>query len=126
MTPKKVGAIVIAVMVALVVWVGASLYWGPQYRVYQQRMAGEASLKRAEVERQVLVAQAQAEADAAKLRALAINEVGAAAKQFPEYRQQEFIGAFAKSLEEGKIQQIVYVPTETCIPIVEKPVDRTR
>jgi hypothetical protein len=35
-----------------------------------------------------------------------------AAQDFPEYRTQEFIGAFAEALKEGKIAQIMYVPTE--------------
>jgi regulator of protease activity HflC (stomatin/prohibitin superfamily) len=67
----------------------------------------------------VLVTQAQAEKDAAVLRAEAIQIVGQAAKDFPEYRQQEFIGSFADALREGKIQQIIYVPTEANIPIIE-------
>ena len=41
------------------------------------------------------------------------------AKDFPEYRTQEFIGAFADALREGKITQIMYVPTEANIPITE-------
>ncbi|WP_312307640.1 hypothetical protein [Acinetobacter variabilis] len=44
---------------------------------------------------------------------------GQAAKDYPEYRKQEFIGAFGEALREGRIQQIIYVPTEANIPIVE-------
>ena len=94
--------------------------WGcPQYNVYEQRLNGEAILSKAESTRRALVVQAQAEKDAAVLRADAIKIVGQAAKDFPEYRQQEFIGAFASALENGKVNQIIYVPTEANIPIIE-------
>jgi hypothetical protein len=91
----------------------------PQYHVYQQRLQGEGELARAHAARQVLVAQAEAERDAAKLRADAIKIVGQAAKDYPEYRTQEFIGAFAEAMHNGKINQIIYVPTEGNIPILE-------
>lgn len=91
----------------------------PQYSVYKQRLYGEAELAHAHASRQVLVQQALAEKDSAQLRADAIKIVGQAAKDFPEYRQQEFIGAFADALKAGKISQIMYVPTEANIPITE-------
>lgn len=82
-------------------------------------MAGEAALKQAQQTRQIMVTQAQAELDSSTLRARAIGIVGQATKDFPEYRQQEFIGAFAEALKEGNIEQIIYVPTEANIPIIE-------
>jgi regulator of protease activity HflC (stomatin/prohibitin superfamily) len=111
----------IAGVFGLVVVSGISgcLAFGPQYRVYEQRLHGEAELARAQSARQVLVAQAEAERDAAKMRADAIAIVGQAAKDFPEYRTQEFIGAFAEAMHSGKINQIIYVPTEGSIPILE-------
>jgi len=91
----------------------------PQYSVYQQRLHGEAELARANANREILVAQARAEKESAALRADAIKIVGQAAKDFPEYRQQEFIGAFAEAMKDGRINQIIYVPTEANIPITE-------
>ena len=41
------------------------------------------------------------------------------AQKYPEYRQQEFIGAFAEAIQSGQVEQIIYVPTEANIPIVE-------
>lgn len=94
--------------------------WGiPQYKVWTATLEGEANLKKAQQERQILVTQAAAEKEAATLRSEAISIVGKAAKEYPEYRQQEFIGAFAEALKEGKISQIMYVPTEANIPITE-------
>ena len=45
--------------------------------------------------------------------------MGAAARDFPEYRVQEFIGAFGEALQNGNIEKLVFVPTEANIPIVE-------
>ncbi len=103
----------------LMLLVCAGMAGCPQYSVYSQRLEGEAVLAKAHAARQVLVTQAQAEKDAAVLRAEAIAIVGKATKDFPEYRQQEFIGAFAEAMHNGKINQIIYVPTEGNIPIME-------
>lgn len=98
----------------------AFLFWGiPQYNVYAKRLSGQAQLEYANLQRQALVAQAQAERDASELRAEAIEIVGAKAQQYPEYRNQEFIGAFAECLQNGCASQIIYVPTEASIPITE-------
>lgn len=91
----------------------------PIYGVWQQGLKGEAALARAEQERQILVQQAQAEKDSATLRAEAIEIVGQAAKDFPEYRYQEFLGAFAEALNSEAIDKIVFIPTEANIPITE-------
>ena len=91
----------------------------PQYHVYAERKSGEAALAHAHSTKLIMVTQAEAEREAAQKRAEAIAIVGKASQQYPQYRQQEFIGAFANALESGKIQQIIYVPTEANIPIIE-------
>lgn len=111
--------IVLLIVIMLCLSVGSCMRWYPQYQVYSSKMDGEAELAKANYARQTQVAQAQAELDAAKLRAQAIAMVGKAAQDYPQYRQQEFIGAFADALRDGKIQQIMYVPTEAGIPITE-------
>lgn len=88
-------------------------------KVQLQQKEGEAALAHAHSARMVLVTQAEAELQAAQKRADAIKIVGEMAKQYPEYRQQEFIGAFGEALREGKISQVIYVPTEANLPILE-------
>jgi regulator of protease activity HflC (stomatin/prohibitin superfamily) len=107
----------IVLLLLISIFGGCAAY--PQYNVYSERLAGEAALAKANSTKQVLVTQAQAEKDAAVLRSEAIKIVGQAAKDFPEYRQQEFIGAFADAMQNGKIDKIIYVPTEANIPIIE-------
>jgi hypothetical protein len=91
----------------------------PIYNVWQQGLSGEAKLAKASQERQILIEQAKAEKESASIRAEAIAIVGKAAKQYPEYRLQEFLGAFAEALQSDKIEKIIYVPTEANIPIME-------
>lgn len=89
------------------------------YSVWSMEMQGKAKLAEATQSRQIQIEQAKAEFEAAKHRAEAIAIVGKAAQEFPEYRQQEYIGAFAEALKEGNIDQIMYIPTEAGIPIME-------
>lgn len=112
-------AIGAGVVLVLGLGIGTCAYGIPLYRVYSARADGEAKRAEAEGSRHVLVTQAKAEKEAAIERAEAIRIVGEAAQKYPEYRQQEFIGAFGEALREGNIQQIVYVPTEANIPILE-------
>ena len=91
----------------------------PIYNVWKQGLVGEAELAKAEQIKKIMIETAKAEVEASKLRAEAIEIVGKAAKEYPEYRLQEFIGAFAEALQEGKINQIIYVPTEGNIPVLE-------
>lgn len=88
--------------------------------IVTSRLAGQAAFAHSESERKVLVSQAEAELEAAKLRAEAIKIVGEVAQKYPEYRNQEFIGAFGEALRSDKIDQIIYVPTEANIPIIER------
>lgn len=91
----------------------------PVYNVWSSGLSGKAQLERAKQNRQILIEQAKAEKESAKLRAEAIEIVGVAAKNFPEYRYQEFLGAFAEALKDGKMNQIIYVPTEANVPLLE-------
>lgn len=108
------------IIVFVLSMIASLMYIVPEYRVWASKKDGEAILAHAHAARMVLVTQAEAEREAAVKRAEAIQIVGKAAKDYPEYRQQEFIGAFGEALKDGKMQQIVYVPTEANIPITEK------
>ena len=84
-----------------------------------EKVALKAALAEARQSKMIQVEQARAELDSAQLRADAIKTIGIAAQAYPEYRQQEFVGAFGDALREGKISQIIYVPTEANVPILE-------
>ena len=80
---------------------------------------GKAVLAEAENARMARVEGAKAEKEAAQLTADAIAIVGEAAQKYPEYRQQEFYLALSEALQEGRISQIIYLPTEAGLPITE-------
>ncbi|MDC5466593.1 hypothetical protein NRA61_13585 [Acinetobacter baumannii] len=111
-------AIVLTAALILIIIVLRLFAW-PHYKVWKQGMNGQAALAEAEQSKMIQVQTAKAELESAKLRAEAIQTIGKAAKEFPEYRKQEFIGAFGDALRDGKIQQIIYVPTEANIPVLE-------
>ena len=119
MENDNLGWKVFGLICLMLIFIIACMFAYPLYNVWQQGLSGKAALERAEQTRKVLIVQAQAEKEAAKERAEAIKIVGQAAKDYPEYRLQEFIGAFGEALHQGKISQIIYVPTEGNIPIVE-------
>ena len=91
----------------------------PFYKVWSQEMRGKAALAEATQSKMIQIEQARAELESAQLRAEAIKIIGQTAKEYPEYREQEFIGAFGEALREGKIEQIIYVPTEANLPVLE-------
>jgi hypothetical protein len=116
------GNAVLITMIGVVAVIGFILilmFGLPLYSVWQQGLSGEASLAKAQQTRKILIEQAKAERESAEIRAEAITIMGQAAKDFPEYRLQEFLGAFAEALNSDKIEQIIYVPTEANIPVME-------
>lgn len=117
--PKVIAALVTALVVFVLGAIGVRLGLA-HLSIVTSRLAGQAAFAHSESERKVLVSQAEAELEAAKLRAEAIKIVGEVAQKYPEYRNQEFIGAFGEALRSDKIDQIIYVPTEANIPIIER------
>lgn len=101
--------------------------WGcPQYNVYEQRLSGEAELAKATFNRQVKVKEAEAfkessllYADAEVNRAAGIAKankiIGDSLKGHEEYLRWLYI----EGLRDNKDHQIIYVPTEGALPILE-------
>ena len=102
------------------------IFWGyPLYNVYSKRLEGEASLQQAQYERQIAVAEAHAKMESAKLLAQAEVERAKGVAQ-----ANKIIGDSLKGNEvylkylwvnglENTRNQIVYIPTEANIPLLE-------
>lgn len=97
----------------------------PHYRVYDQRLEGEAELQKAEYSKKVAVETAKATRDSAVLLAEAeamraegvakANKIiGDSLKDNESYLRYLWI----HSLQEGK-SEVIYVPTEANLPILE-------
>jgi regulator of protease activity HflC (stomatin/prohibitin superfamily) len=118
------GAIV-GLIVAVLLTIGGGMWGCPTYNVYSQLMAGEAELAKAEYTRRTAVVEAEAKLDAAAK--LADAEV---ARARGVAQANQIIGdslkgneAYLRYLWIDKLDstrgQIVYVPTEAGIPILE-------
>lgn len=117
-----VAALVLAAIVA------GGMYGCPQYSVYSSRTAGEAELAQAEYSKRVQVQDAQGKLDSAKLFAAAEIErakgvaaankiIGDSLRENEAYLRYLWINKLSES--EGKGGQVIYVPTEAGLPILE-------
>lgn len=113
--------IIMAVVIILLI-LGAM--WGiPNYKVYSRELNGKAQLKEAEWNRQIAIQEAEAEKESAKLKADAeviradgiakANEIiaGSITAEYIKYK-------FVEGLNDGNTE-VIYVPTEANLPILE-------
>lgn len=106
--------------------VGGCMYGEPHYRVYQQRLAGEALLAHAQASKEVAVAEAKAKMESAELLsqaeviraegvAKANKIIGDSLKGNSDYLRYLWI----QNLEAHGNETIIYIPTEAGLPILE-------
>lgn len=116
-----VGAVI--VLIILIAW---TLFGLPVWRVWAQKMQGEADLAQAHREQQIQVSKAQGRLDAAEINKKAaiveatavaeqIKEIGATLTQHDLYLRWQWI----KMMEERPNSSVIYVPTEGNLPIME-------
>lgn len=102
------------------------LYGCPQYNVYESELSGQAELKKAEYTRQTAVLESKAKLDSAKNLADAEIErakgvaqankiIGDSLKGNEDYLRYLWIDG----LQNGKGNEVIYVPTEAGLPILE-------
>jgi len=120
-------------VITIVVLIGSMLLflgmWGcPRYNVWQQGLQGQAELERAKQNRQIEIARAEASRDAAKSlaeaeieRARGVAEankiIGESLRGNEAYLRYLWIDCM--KTEEGQPPQVIYVPTEAGMPILE-------
>ena len=121
---QKTGCSLIGLGVGIVLLLALLLGW-PQYRVYQQRLAGEARLAEAQSSRQVAILEARAKKESAISLAEAevIRAEGAAkANRILQDSLGGPVGYLRylqiQALEETKAS-LIYVPTEAGLPVTE-------
>lgn len=104
------------------------LYGCPKYSVYNQRLQGEAELARAESNRRIAIAEAEAKKESAKqlaeaevIRAEGVAKantiIGDSLKNNEAYLRYLYITGLNESGDKGN--KIIYVPTEAGLPILE-------
>lgn len=119
------GGWIFSIFVVVLLVVGVGLWGCPQYNIYQSRLAGEAELANAEYSKKVAVQTAQAKLDSAKMladaeiiRAQGVAQankiIGESLKGNEAYLRYLWIDKL--ELDKG---QVIYVPTEAGLPILE-------
>lgn len=129
MNELKIGNIIIGI-IGLAVLVGGFIFllgWGiPTYNVWGREMSGRAQLSEAEWSKQVAVEEAKADLESEKLNALAEIERARGVAEANRIIGDSLAGNEAylrylwiTKIEEGENKQVIYVPTEAGLPILE-------
>lgn len=116
------------VLVAIIGLTTLAMWGCPRYDVYSREMTGKAELAQASSNRQIKVNEAQAAEEAAKhlaqaeiARARGVAEanriIGDSLKGNEDYLRYLWIHNLAEAEQKGA--QIIYVPTEANLPILE-------
>lgn len=119
-------ALLLLSALVIVIAVGAGLWGCPKYNVWQQGLAGEAELARAEQNRRIKILEAKAAQESAEafaqaeiVRARGAAEanriIGDSLKSNEAYLRYRWI----ENLEKGGSNTIIYIPTEAGLPILE-------
>lgn len=124
-TPGIVWVLLVIIVIGLLC---GGLYGCPKYSVYNQRLQGEAELARAESNRKIAIAEAEAKKESAKqlaeaeiIRAEGVAKantiIGDSLKNNEAYLRYLYITGLNDSDDNGN--KIIYVPTEAGLPILE-------
>lgn len=121
---QKTGCAGVAVIAGVLALLALLIGW-PQYRVYSQRLAGEAALAEAQSSRQVAILEARAKkesaislAEAEVIRAKGAAEANAILQNSLGGPQGYLRYLQIQALENSK-SSLIYVPTEAGLPVTE-------
>ena len=124
-TPGIVWVLLVIIVIGVLC---GGLYGCPKYSVYNQRLQGEAELARAESNRKIAIAEAEAKKESAKqlaeaeiIRAEGVAKantiIGDSLKNNEAYLRYLYITGLNETSDKGN--KIIYVPTEAGLPILE-------
>ncbi|CEN40617.1 conserved exported hypothetical protein [Capnocytophaga canimorsus] len=108
--------------------ISALMFGLPIYNVWQQEMAGKAEMAKAEQNRKILIEEAKARLEAEKLNAQAEIERArgmAEAMRIENgtlnsvYNQYLFIRTLEKLADKGNLPQIIYMPSNGLVPVMD-------
>lgn len=114
---------IIGVIVLIVIVIGGAMWLLPKYGVYQKELRGKADLREAEWNRQIAVEEARAEKEAATLKKdadiIRAEGVAEANRIIAVSLTREYIQwLWVNGLHDGS-SEVIYVPTEVNLPILE-------
>ncbi len=128
MSSREVLGWIVAMCILLVVVIGGGMWGCPKYNVWEQGLAGQAELKRAEQNRQIKIQEAKAvEESAGYLKAAEVTRaegvaaankiIGQSLHENEDYLLYLWIHNLAEAQKNGA--EVIYVPTEANLPILE-------
>lgn len=109
---------------AIMIVVFGGLYGCPRYNVWQQEMSGKAEFAKAEQNRRIKIEEAKANLEAEKLNAQAEVERAKGAAEAIKIENGSITPAYIQYLwvrQQNNLNDktVIYVPTETNLPILE-------
>lgn len=119
--------IIVGIILILTTLIVVLMFGLPLYNVWQQEMAGKAEMAKAEQNRKILIEEARARLEAEKLNAQAEVERAKGMSEAMKlengtlnstYNQYLFIRTLEKLAEKGDLPQIIYMPAEGLVPVM--------
>ena len=114
-----------SVVVAVILFIAALIYGYPQYKVWQQRLAGQAELARAEQNRKIAIQEAEAKKESARalaeaevIRAEGVAKANSIIGESLRGNESYLRYLWIQTLTDNP-QNVIYVPTEAGLPILE-------
>lgn len=123
----KTSNLIVPIIFFVIIIITAMMFGLPRYNVWQQEMAGKAEMAKAEQNRKILVEEAKARLEAEKLNAQAeIERARGMAEAMrienntlnETYNQYLFIRTLEKLADKGNLPQIIYVPSNGLLPVM--------
>lgn len=116
---------VVAIAAVVIIVIAIAMTGWPLYKVWSKELAGKATLKEAEWNRQVTIEEAKANLEAEKLNALAeverakgVAEANAIIGKSLEDNEAYLRYLWIRGLHDGS-SETIYIPTEANLPILE-------
>lgn len=116
------------IMITAAIIIAVLMFALPMYNVWQQEMAGKAEMAKAEQNRKILIEEAKARLEAEKLNAQAEIERARGMAEAMKiengtlnsvYNQYLFIRTLEKLADKGNLPQIIYMPSEGLVPVMD-------
>ncbi|ATA72492.1 hypothetical protein ACILDT_08570 [Capnocytophaga canis] len=119
---------VLGIVITVLIFISVMMFGLPVYNVWQQEMAGKAEMAKAEQNRKILIEEAKARLEAEKLNAQAEIERARGMAEAMKiengtlnsvYNQYLFIRTLEKLADKGNLPQIIYMPSEGLVPVMD-------
>ena len=114
-----------SVAAGIILLISAIIYGYPQYKVWQQRLAGQAELARAEQNRKIAIQEAEAKKESARalaeaeiIRAEGVAKANSIIGESLRGNESYLRYLWIQTLNDNP-QNVIYVPTEAGLPILE-------